>query len=231
MSHRQYLPSLNVEGKHLYVYSHRQEVWTVTIDEKRNTLSVITADRDLVFKDIKVIEPFNEVDIKELLTAVFFKPRLDSFSELVFTGVIFRDTDVFKFAIKNGRLYLLEKIQYQPSVKGIEYNVALGMSVSFFQKLEDERTEVVHAISKDNKLYMVAKEAVEDTEDFNYFYAIVDKETGMYDRMHLLYSDVEDLVLTALNIDSEYRSVYLVGYIKPLENEKPIKPLFERITF
>ena len=231
MSYQQYLPSLNVEGKHLYVYSHRQEVWTVTIDEKRNVLSVITADRDLVFKDIQVIEPYNQIEIKELLTAVFFKPRLDSFDNQVFTGVIFRGTDTFKFAIKNGKLYLLEAIQYQPSVNGIEYNVALGMSVSFFQKLEKENTQVIHAISKDTKLYIVAKEAVEDTGDFDYFYAVVDKKTGMYERMHLLYSDVEDLMLTALNIDSEYRSVYLVGYVKPLDEDKPIKPLFERITF
>lgn len=231
MSYRQYLPSLNVEGKHLYVYSHRQEIWTITIDEERKVLSLITADRDLVFKDIQVIEPYNDIEVTELTNAVFFKPRLDSFNNQVFTGVIFRNGNTFKFAIKNGKLYLLEEIQYQPGINGVEYNVALSLSVSFFQKLEDEGTEVIHAISKDDKLFMIARGLVDDTEDYDYFYAIVDKQTGMYDKMHLLYSDVEDIVLTALNIDVEYRSVYLVGYIKPLEAESPIKPLFERLTF
>lgn len=231
MSYRQYLPSLNVYGKHLYVYSHRQEVWTVTIDEERDTLSVITSDRDLVFKDIQHIEPSRDAKITDLLTAVFFKPRLDDFNNRVFPGVIFRDGLAYKFAIKNGKLYLLERMQYKPSINGVEYNVALTLSVSLFQKLEEEDTEVIHSISKDTKLHMVARSRVLDTSDYEYFYAIIDKETGMYDRMHIFYSDVEDMVLTALNIDVEYRSVYLVGYINPLESDLPVKPLFERITF
>lgn len=192
------IDKLDDEGKHLFVYSDKYNVYFVFYSNARKSLYTIKTDKFLNILSIDEVKTPNDHEFSQFTNIRFFKPYTKD-DEHYFIGIVEFGEESFKFSIKYNVLQYEEKAQYQPSG-----------TFNTLECLKD--TEVVSYIQKRNRLYVVGYE--DGDLEKNPMYGIVDLEKDKFENIYYLFSDAGEITLNAINIDTDDLKVYVAGSLK-----------------
>ncbi len=201
------IDKLDEEGKHLFAYSDKCNVYFVFFSNSRKKLFNIKTDKRLSILSIDEIITPPERDFSEYTDIKFFKPYTKG-DEHFYIGIVRFNDDLFKFTIKYNNLQYEEKAQYEPSDTLIKTVACLCDS------------QITSYIQKRNRLYVIGHEVIDD--EANPMYGIVDLEKDKFESIYHLFSDEGMISLNALNIDTKDLKVYVAGSLKNYDNNSEI---------
>lgn len=206
------LSDIEIEGKIIFIYSDKFDIYFFIEDCETNSLYQITTDKYFYIKYIEKVEIPEEYFSYEKIK--FSKP-IEKQDIIIFIGVIKYKDKAFKFNINNTNL----KFEY---VEEINY-VNIPQIVNEFEELRE--FEFISFIQKKNNIYGVAYDTTHNIDCYIKFN--VDKKSII--KCYSLYSDVDDIFTTTVNVDAHEDKVYIGGYRKNIET-KVITPYFEYLS-
>lgn len=206
------LSDIEIEGKIIFIYSDKFDIYFFIEDCETNSLYQITTDKYFYIKHIEKVEIPEEYFSYEKIK--FSKP-IEKQDTIIFIGIIKYKNKAFKFNINITNL----KFEY---VEEINY-VNNPQIVNEFEKLKE--FEFISFIQKKNNIYGVAYDKTYNTDCYIKF----NVDNNSIIKCYSLYSDDDDIFTTTINIDLHEGKVYIGGYKENIET-KVITPYFEYLS-
>ena len=192
---------IDLDGEFLYTYSDNYKIYMFFLDLENNLFKIIP-DKFFYIESVEEVAiPSQVKDIFNNLKRVIFLKVTNSRqnSELNFHGVIISETGSFKFTIDESCvLELLEEVDFNETANNDISNVDLL-----------KNSERLVYIYKKDKLYVAGYDTVYE----DHFFGVIDTELNKFTRVYSLYSDLGDIIVNSINIDTSEKRIYISGYI------------------
>ena len=197
-----------------FIFSDKHNIYVFLYTKETEELLLFILDKFFTIEDI--IEIKIPKELRNFKDIRFFKPYIENkTNEYVYLGIIITDVGDYKFKIDEFfKFSILEKTEYQKERNnGNLFNCAKDIMITSY-------------VQKYNQLFFIGHSDLTDADCFGQIDIKEDKLLRLYD----LYSDLGNIVTTAINLDTYERKIYICGYIEVLDKEEKVievLPYFE----
>lgn len=198
------LSSVTSQGKYLYCYSDKFNIYLFFSDYTDRTIYKVTCAKYLCVTEVdEIILP---LEYNEKLDIKFFKPIENSDGTYKYIGTINTNTLTSKFEIDSNNNIVLTKETFKGAKK-------LFTILSCLSNIDVESY-----IQSKNKIYLTGFDTINKAN----IYGVVDIELNKFLVYYLLFSDLGDVIPMSINIDTSEEKVYIVGSIQKYDNSDAI---------